>query len=81
MARAPKTAPAALELRAAQLIRTELDAQEQTIQWLADAVGLSRPQVSKVLHGLKPATLTEIELMCGALSMDLIAVIQQARDA
>lgn len=79
MPRGTKTAPGSLELRAAGLIRAELERQGQTIQWLADAVGLSRPQVSKVLSGQKPVTLTEIETMCAALGLDMLEVIRRSQ--
>lgn len=80
MPRAPKTQPSTTELRAAALLSDELDAQGRSIQWLADAVGLSRPQVSRVLSGQKPVTLTEIEKMCEALGLSMLDVIRRSSE-
>ena len=74
----PRTRPDALELRAVAVLANELDERGRSRQWLADQIGVSRPQVSKILDGLKPVTLSEVERMCVALGLDILDVIRRA---
>lgn len=74
----PRTRPGTLELRAVSLIADELDSRGRSIQWLADEIGVSRTLLSRILSGVKPVTLSEVERMCAALGVDMLDLIRRA---
>jgi len=49
-----------------------------TQERLAGVVGVSQSQVSRVLKGLKPMTMTEMFRMCKALGLVASDVVEQA---
>jgi len=60
------------------ILNAEKDRQGMTQEHLARTVGISQPQVSQVLRGLKPMTMTEMFTMCKALGLIASAVVEQA---
>lgn len=66
-------------MRAVAVVADALDEQGRSRQWLADQIEVSRSQVSRILDGLKPVTLSEVERMCVALGLDILDVIRRAQ--
>ena len=74
-----KFVPRDAALAVALILDAEKHRQEMTQGQLASAVGISQPQVSHALRGLKPMTMTEMFRMCTALGLDASDVVAQAQ--
>lgn len=73
-----KTNPTVTERAIAAVLDAALERQGMTQTELGDAVGISQPQVSKILSGLKPMTMSEMLNMCKALGLVASEVLEQA---
>ena len=62
----------------ASVLRGKRARLKRTIQELADATGISRPQVSKLLDGQKRFDVEELERLCHALKLDWKQVLFDA---
>ena len=77
-----KTRPNSVDLAVVWILDVERGRQGMTQVALAAEAGISQSQVSRVLGGIKPVTLTEMLRMCEALGLVASAVVEQAeRDA
>ena len=81
MPRGTESEPGPFSIELAAILRGHLARQQQTKQALADAVGMSRPQMSKVLAGKKQMDVEELDRVCWALGLNAIDVITQADEA
>lgn len=73
-----KARPTVTERAMALILATEMQRQGMTQETLAGMVGISQSQVSRVLKGLKPMTMSEMLSMCGALGLVASHVVRQA---
>lgn len=79
MAGAEKRGQSAVEAAVVRRLRGERGAQRVTVTALAQTVGLSREQLSRILNGSKPATFSEMVDIAAALGVDLAAVVAAAQ--
>lgn len=73
-----KTRPNSVDLAVVWILDVERGRQGITQVDLATEAGISQSQVSRVLGGIKPVTLTEMLRMCKALGLVASAVVKQA---
>lgn len=74
MATTPRALPSARELAVMARIEAAADELGMTQARLAEAAGISQSQVSKLLAGRKPVTLTELIPLLGAVGLSLSEV-------
>lgn len=74
----PRTKPGDLDTRIARLLDVARKAQGVSQTDLAERAGVSQSQLSKLLRGAKPMTLTEFLALCGALQLAPSAVMTHA---
>ena len=77
MATSPRALPSTRELAVMEKIAAAADGLGLSQADLADAAGVSQSQVSRLLAGKKPVTLTELLPLLDAVGLDLASV---ARD-
>ena len=77
MATSPRALPSTRELAVMEQIAAAADGLGLSQADLADAAGVSQSQVSRLLAGKKPVTLTELLPLLDAVGLDLESV---ARD-
>lgn len=77
MATSPRALPSTRELAVMARIATAADDRGLSQSDLARAAGISQPQVSRLIAGKKPVTLTELLPLLDAVGLDLASV---ARD-
>jgi transcriptional regulator with XRE-family HTH domain len=73
-----KTRPNVTERAIAGVLDAARERQGITQAELAAAVGISQSQVSNILAGRKPMTMSEMLDMCGALGLVASEVVRQA---
>jgi len=73
-----KARPTVTERAIALILTAEMQRQGMTQETLAGIVGISQSQVSRILKGLKPMTMSEMLSMCGALGLVASHVVRQA---
>jgi DNA-binding Xre family transcriptional regulator len=73
-----KTRPKSLDLTVMSLLDVERERQGMSQTQLGEAVGISQSQVSRVLDGTKPATITEMLRMCAVLGVVASEIFEQA---
>ena len=81
MSNAPKGRLVQIEARIAAALEDGRQAIGMGQQQLADLIGVSQSQVSRMLSGERPLTIPELLKMCDALHLDAATVIAQAEDA
>ena len=78
VANAPKQRLIDVESRVMAAIEDARKASGMSQDELANLLGVSQPQVSRMLAGERPATVAELFMMCAALHLDPAVVIAQA---
>lgn len=73
-----KTRPTITERAIAAVLDAALERQGMTQTELGTAVGISQPQVSRILKGSRPMTMSEMLNMCKALGLVASEVLEQA---
>ena len=68
-----------VEQEVVRVLRGKRGEQRVTVTALADQVGLSREQLSRILNGHKPATFSEMVDIAAALGVDLGEVVTKAQ--
>jgi transcriptional regulator with XRE-family HTH domain len=75
----PSTPPSALTLEIAKILRGEVARQNMTrTEFAAKVETLSRPQVSKILDGLKPIDIEDLDRLVFVLGLDMKKLIAEA---
>lgn len=62
----------------AGILRAQIGKKKLTHQQLADAVGISRPQVSKIVNGEKRLDLETLDELCWALGLSFRHTVEAA---
>lgn len=78
MATGTRAAPSADDTAVAKVLDGLRVEQAMTQADLARAVAISQPQVSRMLAGRKPITMTELRMMCEALGVRMSDVLRDA---
>lgn len=73
-----KSLPTDTALAVVEILREELSRQGMNQTYLASVAGISQGQVSKILAGVRPMTLTEFMRMCTGLGLRAADVVEQA---
>ena len=81
MAGGKKAPPGALSHEMAAILRGKMGHDKITAQALADAVGMSRTQVSGVLSAKKHVDVEQLDRICFSLGLELEEVLAEADHA
>ncbi|MCU1545029.1 MAG: hypothetical protein JWP30_129 [Homoserinimonas sp.] len=81
MPRGTKGAPGPLSYEIAATIRGELARQKMSKTHLAQEVGISLPQLSKIVAGLKRVDIEDLEAILTTLGLNLRQVLSNAEAA
>lgn len=76
-----KRAPEALALEISARLREHMARRKISKSALAGAVGISEPQVNKMINGRKDFDIEDLDRICWALGLDLREVINAADEA
>lgn len=72
------TAVGALTQGIARVLRGELAKAQQNTTWFGGIIGVSQSQASKILRGIKPITLDQLQLASEAFGLRMSQVISMA---
>lgn len=78
MATGSKALPTTQEQQVSRAIEHARQAQGKSQTWLANMVGISQPQMSRILAGTRPMTLSETLRACDALGLTASEVLREA---
>ena len=81
MAGGKKAPPGTLSHEMAAILRGKMGHDKITAQAVADAVGMSRAQVSGVLNGKKHVDVEQLDRICFSLGLTLEKVLREADKA
>lgn len=62
----------------ARVLRGELAKAQRNTTWFGNIIGVSQSQASKILRGLKPISLDQLQLAADAFGLRMSQVIRQA---
>lgn len=81
MSAAAKSAPGPLTMEIASILRGQIAKQQLVRDRIAADVGISAPQMSKILNGHKQIDIELLEAICDSVGLPLMKVLSDAEEA
>ena len=79
--RAPTPEPGPLTKEVAGIIKGKMARYSVSQKEMAEPVGVDQSQLSKMIRGLRPINLDQLEIMCAVLGVEIDDVIDEAHSA